>query len=149
MSFFQPLTKTQAGAIIDVTDATVVRALKDRVNPSVLALDAQVAACPALDPAMRTAYLAFSAGWKAYFASDDSGFLGFGTASIFDTGKAFEAQAISWQQTLNAHCTPNAPTIIPEAPQSDQAKSGITTLQIFGVAALAVGAGVVLIGLRR
>lgn len=88
----------------NLTTSTSVRALKDRLNATVLGLDAQVAKCSSLDPSKKAAWSAFKTNWDKYYTSDDSWWFGFGTAAIFSEGQAFEQQIITWQTDVNSEC---------------------------------------------
>ena len=60
-----------------------VRDLKNRIDPSVRALEATVATCARLDAPTRNAWTDFAKAWRSYVDEDDSWFH---TAEI---GRAF------------------------------------------------------------
>ena len=74
-----------------------VRGLKNRIDPSVRALDATVAKCAGLDLATQNAWSDFSKAWRSYVDEDDSWLH---TAAQYDTGESYERTIADWQRIV-------------------------------------------------
>jgi len=112
------------GAIGDLLPKFVypsdVEELKRQIDPSVLATDAAVAACPNLDPAERAAWKAFRGAW-GLFRDQPTPWL-FGSANLYDEGLLFQAQLAQWQAQLRAKCSIPGPVVVdPHANDAEQA----------------------------
>jgi hypothetical protein len=94
-----------------------VRALKDRVDPLVRALDNTVYTCPAV-AAIAPGWIAVSMKWRTYFDGEDSGP---GTLPApepqMTLGEAYEKEVASWQASIARYrCDPNARAPMPKVP---------------------------------
>jgi len=110
-----------------------VRDLKNRVDPSVRALDATVAKCAGLDLATQNAWSDFSKAWRSYVDEDDSWFH---TAAQYDTGESYERTIADWQRIVSASCALPGPRIEPPPSPSvvsSEAQGTIRTVAIAGV----------------
>jgi hypothetical protein len=141
-----------AGAFLpNITTSESVRALKSEIDPVVAALDHQVDGCAGLPEEKRAAWKAFRGGWIAYRDAPDSGFLGFGTAPLFDTGLAFQAQAKAWQAEIAGACGgPVAPPVVEhDEPHKSDTESIADTARVVVFGLVAVVGGVLALQLIR
>ena len=91
-----------------------MRALKNRVDPFVVALDQSVANCTTLPEGVRTGWQAFSKAWRSYVDEDDSWLH---TAAQMDQGEAYEQDIARWQGMIATYkCAPDAPPLTPTDP---------------------------------
>lgn len=117
---------------------TDVRDLKNRLDPSVRALEATVATCSSLDAATRSAWTDFAKAWRSYVDEDDSWFH---TAAQYDTGEAYERTIADWQRIVSASCTLPGPKIQPPPSPSvvsSEAQGTIRTVAIAGAVIAAI-----------
>lgn len=115
-----------------------VRDLKNRVDPSVRALEATVATCARLDAPTRNAWTDFAKAWRSYVDEDDSWFH---TAAQYDTGESYERTVADWQRIVSASCTLPGPRIEPPPSPSvvsSEAQGTIRTVAIAGVVIAAI-----------
>jgi hypothetical protein len=88
-----------------------VRALKNRVDPFVIALEQSVSNCTTLPDGVRTGWQAFSRAWRSYVEEDDSWLH---TAAQMDQGEAYEQDISRWQGMIATYkCAPDAPPLTP------------------------------------
>lgn len=126
------------GAVVTITTTEVVRTLKERLQSTVEAIDAQVQACTTLDKPTVAAWNAFESAWHGYYQGRDDWHLGFGTAAIYDQGLEFERQIRAWQDFLDTKCSVNAPGLVPT---DEPSAAGSAAMQVFlGVGLGAAGA---------
>jgi hypothetical protein len=112
-----------------------VRALKGRLDPYVVALDAAIAQCSSVDPATRDAWAAFAKSWRSYFAAEDH-FLTAGAE--FNTGCEYQGAIAGWQRTIGAFaCGVPGPALAEPRP------SGTDTATTSTVRTVAIAAGVI------
>ena len=117
-----------------------VRALKNRLDPFVTALDSAVSQCPKVDDATRSAWSAFVASWRSYFAAEDH-FLTAGAE--FNTGCDYEQTIAGWQRAIGAlACGVPGPTL-PE----QRGAGGGDTATTSTVRTVAIAAGVIAVAL--
>lgn len=116
-----------------------VRDLKNRLDPSVRALDATVARCAGLDAPTRQAWQDFSKAWRSYFDEEDSWLH---TAAQYDAGEAYERQIADWQRVISgASCAVPGPKLQPPpapAVVSSEFQDTIKTVAIAGAVIAAV-----------
>ena len=114
-----------------------VRALKNRLDPTMRSLDMTVAQCTTVEAATGSAWADFSRAWRAYFNEDDSWLH---TAAQMDAGEAYERQIADWQTLLARPCTLHTPQITPSTTPPDAHQDTIRTVAIAGaVIAVVVG----------
>jgi hypothetical protein len=121
-----------------------VRDLKNRLNPTVEALNALVAGCPDMPEVLVTGWHAFALSWKNFFDKEE----GFWTAGAeMDQAEAYQADLQQWQDKLSkAPCKGSAPS--PYAPpppstegETDKGVSDITEAVKYGAVAAVVIVG--------
>lgn len=137
------LGPVSAGALLpDVTNPETVRALKNRLDPSVRALDGQVASCPNLTPEQKSAWGLFSKGWRDFYDGPDNNspfpswipLLGaFGSANVFDGALVYERQIIEWQKMLDGACHAALPRIVPQSEPHEKDAETVGELVKWGV----------------
>jgi len=116
-----------------------VRALKTRLDPYVLALDAAVARCPKVDSATRDAWAAFSKSWRSYVDAEDH-FLTAGAE--FNAGCEYQTAIAGWQQTIGTiACGVPGPALPTPKPSGSDSATTST------VRTVAIAAGVVAVAL--
>lgn len=103
-------------ALIQFVTSSDVAALKARLNPYVVALQAAATGCNTIDPGTVAALNAFIASWNDYNTSDN----GFWTAgSEFNTGCDYEQTIKDWQTTLTGiNCANVGPLVTSSDPVS-------------------------------
>lgn len=138
-----PTNMVVAGILPRFVTPSDVRALKNRVDPFVRALDASVAACPTLLASTRAGWEGFSSAWRTYMVEDDSWLH---TAAQMDQGEAYEQDLGHWQDLLaQSKCGTSTPRITPTNPSTSPEDSSrmhgtIKTVAIAGaVVAVALG----------
>lgn len=125
-------------AVLQFVTPSSVRALKERLDPFVTALDAAVAQCPKVDDATRTAWSAFAQAWRAYYAAEDH-FLTAG--SDFRTGCEYQEAIAGWQRAIGALACP-----VP-GPSLPVPAAGGETATTNTVRTVAIAAGVIAVAL--
>ncbi len=91
-----------------------VRELKDALNPSVQALDADVRACAALDDGTRAAWKTFKDAWDKWFAADESFWR---SGQQMDRTEQYAKEIRAWQDKIaGSRCRMSAPPIDPNKP---------------------------------
>ena len=114
---------------------TDVRDLKNRIDPFVVALDANVRDCKTLAPDTAQGWDKFSKAWRAFFAEDESWSH---TAAEMDQAEAYECDVSHWQTMLAAQkCAPDAPPITPTNNDATGGASGAALAQTIKVVAIA------------
>jgi hypothetical protein len=116
-----------------------VRALKQRLDPYVKALDGAVSQCAKVDPATRDAWGSFAQSWRAYFDAEDH-FLSAGAE--FNNGCEFQSAIAGWQRTIGALACGVAGPSLPE-PKPSGGDSATTST----VRTVAIAAGVIAVAL--
>jgi hypothetical protein len=82
---------------------TVVQQVKDRLNGSVVALDAAYAGCAAASPADKAGWQAFSDVWHNYYANPPGWFAQWwGLPSQMAVVESYETDIQAWQQKAQA-----------------------------------------------
>jgi hypothetical protein len=132
-------------AWIQFVTPTDVRALKVRLDPYVVALDAAIAQCPKVDPATRDAWAAFSKAWRSYVAAEDH-FLTAGAE--FNAGCDYQTAIAGWQKTIGALACGVPGPAIPETKPSDPAAT-TTTVRTVAIAAGVIAAALALRSIAR
>lgn len=116
-----------------------VRALKTRLDPYVVALDAAVGQCPKLDQATRDSWGAFAKSWRAYFGSEEH-FLTAGAQ--FSAGCEYQSSISGWQRAIGAFaCGVPGPSL------PDPKAGGADTATTSTVRTVAIAAGVIAVAL--
>ena len=122
-------------AWIQFVTPTDVRALKQRLDPYVTALNAAVGQCAKIDPATRDAWGSFAKSWRTYFDAEDH-FLSAGAE--FNNGCEFQSAIAGWQRTIGTFaCGLPGPSLPEPRP------SGGDTATTSTVRTVAIAAGVV------
>lgn len=92
-----------------------VRALKDRIDPSMVSTDESVKACPGLSSLDRSAWTVFYASWKVFHAAPEP--LLFGSGVQYDEALGFAAQLERIRADLRAkNCAVAAGGDLPAPP---------------------------------
>jgi len=94
----------------------VVRAQKEKLNPSFISTDADVRGCAELGEPERAAWAAFFASWRAYHAAEETFW---GVKSEYDTGLFFAESLSRWQKQLEGRCKLAAPRVVTDAELTD------------------------------
>lgn len=103
--------QTIGGILPAVVWPSDVDKLKKRIDPQMVATDTGVAACAALEPGERSAWKAFYAAWRVFYATPVP-FL-FGSSNDWDDATAFELQLAGWQEELRKKCPIPGPVVKP------------------------------------
>lgn len=77
-----------------------LRAMKNRVHPSVVLIDALVQSTRSLDPSLRSGWVAFVSEWRGFFSADDSD----RTSAQYDAGEELERKLRGWKSLLSSQC---------------------------------------------
>lgn len=133
-------------AVLQFVTPSDVRALKSRLDPFVVAVDAAVAQCPAIDAATRASWSAFVKSWRDYRDAEDH-FLTAGAE--FNTGCDFQTAIAGWQRTVGSFaCGLPGPSLPePKPPGSDTATT--STVRTVAIAAGVIAAALTLRSLVR
>ena len=131
--------RREAGApFLRFVTSSDVRALKDRLNPYVVSLDASIVACPTVSPTKRASWSDWRKAWDGFFSAPE----GFWTAGAeMDQGEAYEVDFNGWRSFMIAErCSIDAPspskTDDPSKPGSDTGE----TVRTVAIAAVILGA---------
>jgi hypothetical protein len=119
-----------------------VRDLKNRIDPFVLALDANVRDCKTLAPDVAQSWTDFSKQWRGFYNEDESWLH---TAAQMDQAESYECDVQRWQTLLAAQkCAPDAPpiSITNEGDGSGSSVGG--TIKVVAIAAAVVAAALAL-----
>jgi len=127
---------------------TDVRALKNRLNPFVVALSNDVAACAGIPDATRSAYQSWAAAWTTYYQTEEAtiGPFDWGAAAAMDQGETYEKDLQSWQQKIASggwNCAPTAPLPSGTGAADD---STHTTIRVVAAAAIVIA---LVVGVRE
>lgn len=120
-----------------------VRRKKNELDTFMRALDVSFDACQGLSTEEAIAYDNFSKAWRAFYAEDDSNFLGFGAANRWDEALRYQDSIHGWQQDIFApKCGLVGPKVKP--PDVTPTEDLLSTVKVVAVVG-AVIAGVVLV----
>lgn len=123
-----------------------VRALKVRLAPFVVALDAAVAQCPKVDPATRDAWGAFASSWRSYQSSEEH-FLTAGAE--FNTGCEYQSAIAGWQRTIGTFACGLPGPALPEPKPSGGDTATTSTVRTVAIAAGVIAVALTLRSLSR
>jgi hypothetical protein len=123
-----------------------VRALKQRLDPYVVALDAAVAQCPKIDAATRDTWGAFTKSWRGYFDVEDH-FLTAGAE--FNNGCEYQSAIARWQQTIGTYACGVPGPALPEPKSSGSDSATTSTVRTVAIAAGVVAAALAIRSVAR
>lgn len=92
--------------ILDVVTPADIRALKEKIDPFISALDDDAKKCATLSESTQQEWAKFRAGWESFYMLPDNFFTDFfGAVEKRDLALSYEKQANDWRALLAKQCT--------------------------------------------